>query len=244
MADTDAKGWVPPYVSFTTLVGLLDRMKEEGGAPPQIDPSYLDSFSGGYRSQVIAALKSLALIRENGEVTERLTALVEAESRDARETIIGDLLREYYPEPVRLGAIKATQGQLETAFREHGITGDTLRKAIAFYLAAAKFAKVPVSVNFKVPSVTPSDGRKSPRRGARKGAPGAKADGGTPEHNGGDSSTEHRQDADWQDEIDPSILHWLRRIPAKDEPWPSTERARWSGVLEAIFAGIYTDEGK
>jgi hypothetical protein len=244
VTESKTKQWVPPYISFTTLVGLLDRMKEEGGAPPQIDPSYLDNFSGGYRSTVIASLKSLGLINDKGEVLDLLTTLVEAPDRNARETIIADLLRRLYPEPVRLGGIKATQGQLLDAFREHGIGGDTLRKAIAFYLGAANYAKVPVSSNFKVPSVAPADGKKAVKRKPRPDGGGAS---GGPE--GGaesGSGSNHRPAADsWSDAIDPAILQWLKRIPPKDQAWTAADRKRWRSVLDAILDGIHgEDEGQ
>lgn len=231
MAETEAK-WVPPYISFTSLTGLLDRMHNEGGAPPQIDRSYLSSFSGGYQSQVIAALRSLALIDDKGSVTERLTALVESDKRGERAVIIADLLREFYPEAVRLGTIKATQGQLEEAFRQYGIGGDTLRKAIAFYLGAAKYANLPISTNFRVPSVTASDGRKTPGKGR-----GRKVN-----NDAGDERPhppQPRQDESWQGKIDPAILAWLKRIPPQDEAWAPEDRAKWEGVLHTLLGGIY-----
>src|SRR6266550_5425205 len=227
MADKETK-WVPPYVAFPTLTSLIDRMKQEGGAPPRIDRSYLRSFSGGYQSQVIAALKSLSLVDENTNVSAELTALVDGD-RDSRGQIIGDIVRRLYPEPVRLGSIKATQGQLEDAFREYGLSGDTLRKAIAFYLGAAKYANVPVSSNFRVPSVAPGDARKG-TRAVKKGAPR----GGEPEE------PEAPLDLGAKG-IDPTIASWLKRIPT-GSTWPSWERERWIDVLTTILNAIYVDE--
>jgi hypothetical protein len=236
MADTEKKGWVPPYISFTTLTGLIERMHDEGGAPPQIDRSYLRSFSGGYQAQVLAALKSLGLIEENGRVTSDLTELVEAERREDRVPIFVTMLNTYYPEPVRLGTIKATQGMLEGAFKDYGISGDTLRKAIAFYLGAAKYAGVALSVNFRVPSVTPSDGRKPGPKKARERA--------SARVNGEKSRIEDRTDRDtsepeWLSDIDPAIRTWLQKIPAQGQEWSKADRTRWTGVLEAIFGGLY-----
>lgn len=243
MTDPKGKTWVPPYISFTTLIGLLDRMRDDGGAPPQIDPSYLHTFSGGYRAQVIAALKSLGLVDDKGVVLDALTTLVEAPDREAREPNIADMLRHLYPEPVRLGGINATQGQLLEAFREYGINGDTLRKGIAFYLAAAKYAKVPISKHFKVPSVAPADGKKTIMRKPRSdggGASGGGADGG----GDGGGGSNHRSEADsWSGLIDPAILHWLKRIPPKDRPWPGADRKRWTDVLTAILDGIHAEDG-
>jgi hypothetical protein len=235
MADTEPKGWVPPYISFSSLSGLLDRMQDDGGAPPMIDRSYLSSFSGGYQSQVLAALKSLGLIKDNGTVTERLTGLVEANGRDERVPIIADMLKQYYPEPVRLGTTRATQGQLEDAFRQYGISGDTLRKAIAFYLAACEFAGIPTSGNFRVPRVAAGEGRKGRKQRQRSSSTGNEPDFQS------EQQSSHTDDA-WQDEIDPAILAWLKRIPAREEDWPPEEREAWLTVLKAIFGGIYRGE--
>jgi hypothetical protein len=233
MADKDPK-WVPPYVAFPTVTTLIERMAAEGGAPPRIDRSYLRSFSGGYQSQVIAALKSLGLIDDATNVGEQLTSLVEAPDRDARGRIFADILRKYYPEPVRLGTIKATQGQLEDAFREYGLSGDTLRKAIAFYLGAAKYANMPVSVNFRVPSVTAADGRKGTRT-SKKGT-------GTSDPAALDAPPEDQPAELGPKGVDPTIAAWLKRIPPSGKPWAAWERERWIDVLTTILNAIYAED--
>ena len=230
--------WVPPYIAFPTLTGLIERMQGEGGPPSRMDRSYLDKFSGGYQTQVLAALKSLDLMGPNGEVRPVLTALVEAPDADGRKPIYADLIRRLYPKPVSLGTTKATQGQLVEAFKEYGITGDTLRKAIAFYLAAAKYAAIPVSTNFKVPSVTPGEGRKVNRkpRGSGSSNPGSGDDGNT-------ADIETPLDKSWQQQIEPVVLEWLKRIPAKGQPWSKQDRTIWNSVLATMLDGIYgTDQ--
>jgi hypothetical protein len=229
--------WVPPYISFTTLLNLLDRMRDDDGAPPQIDKSYLKGMSGGYQSQVLASMKAVGLIDKDGKVQDSLTELVAAKDRDARVPLIAAMLQQFYPEPVRLGTIKATQGQLADAFKEWGIGGDTLRKAIAFYLAAAKYADVKVSSLFHVPSVAPSEGRKPPK----KRTDGKLADKGD-EPDGPDLKPPlSRPDQSWQQQIEPVVLEWLKRIPAKGQPWPKADRTTWNGVLLAMLDGIYSE---
>jgi hypothetical protein len=153
----------PPYISFRTLLNLVERMANEG-IPRRIDRSYLGGLSGGYQTQVMAALRGLGLINDEGTVQPRLVELVGQPSE--RQTLIAAILRERYPEAVRLGAANATQGELEDSFRPFGITGATLRKAVAFYLHAAEFAGIPVSPFFKPPS-TSSEGRTTGRRRTR-----------------------------------------------------------------------------
>jgi hypothetical protein len=154
MAQPPNEGTKPPYIAYRTLLDLVDKMARDG-FPPQIDKSYLDNYSGGYGSQVIAALESLGLLEENGKLSERLKELAQGDEA-ARKHIMKEILTERYPTVVELGRINATQGQHEDAFRELGVRGDTLRKAIAFYRNAAEFAGIPLSKNFRVPRVQPS----------------------------------------------------------------------------------------
>jgi Family of unknown function (DUF5343) len=165
----------PPYISFRTLLNLIERMADED-VPPRIDRSFLSGLSGGYQTQVLAALRSLGLMEDDGRVTTRLQALVD--QPEQRATIIGAILRERYPEAIALGEEKATQGQLEEQFKAYGISGATLRKAIAFFLHAANFAGIPVSPFFKTPSATQA-GTSTRRRTTRPRV--------TPKDTGGDS---------------------------------------------------------
>jgi hypothetical protein len=149
----------PPYISFRTLLNLVERMADEG-IPRRIDRSYLSGLSGGYQTQVMAALRSLGLMADEGVVTDRLIDLVRRPAD--RKFLFGNILRERYPEAVRLGESNATQAELEEAFRPSGIGGATLRKAVTFYLHAADFAGIPLSPFFKPP--TASSEASAPRR--------------------------------------------------------------------------------
>jgi hypothetical protein len=153
-----AEKWVPPYISFRTLLNLFERM-ESSGVPPRIDRSYLENLSGGYQTQVMATLKALDLIEDDGTVRPVLTAL--ATDRASRKGAVAELVRRFYPEPVRLGSVNATRAQLEDVFKKYEITGATLRKAIAFFLHAATFAEIPLSPYF---------GKVSPGTATRKTA--------------------------------------------------------------------------
>lgn len=160
--DTEPKApAAPPYISFKTLTNLLERLHETH-LPPRIDRSYLDGLSGGYQTQVIAALRWLNLIGENGQVEATLTAL--ATTPEQRPGIIGELLRSHYPSVFALSGKNATQGQLEEEFRKFGITGATLRKAIAFFLHAARYAEIQVSPHFKIPPVSSGNGKPAVRK--------------------------------------------------------------------------------
>jgi hypothetical protein len=154
-----------PYTSFKTLNNLIQRFEAEKAIPPRLDRSILGG-SEGQKTQVLAAMKFLGLVQgANNEVTPLFQQLVE-HPKD-RQRLIGELLTKHYPEATRLGTINATAKQLEETFV--GLTGDTLRKAVAFYLNAAKFANHKVSKHFKAPS---SVGRRTSRKTNGSGAMG------------------------------------------------------------------------
>ena len=171
-ADTESKSpGAPPYISFKTLTNLLERLQQTH-LPPRIDRSYLDGMSGGYQTQVIAALRWLDLIGEKGEVTPVLAQL--ATNPESRPQIVAELLRARYLSVFALSDANATQGQLEEAFRDFGVSGSTLRRAVAFFLHAVRYAEIPVSPHFKIPSAPPAAGKPSVRKAKRsgKGDPG------------------------------------------------------------------------
>lgn len=166
--STDANasdGFVPPYISYKTLLSLVERMERED-PPARIDKSYLDNLSGGYRTQVLAGLSSLGLVAEDGTLSERLKAMVTGSEAD-RKRIVGDIVREHYGPVVGLPR-NATQQQMVAAFEEMSptVTGDTRRKAIAFFLNACQYAGISVSPHWKTPRVPPSGKGKRGRRAA------------------------------------------------------------------------------
>jgi len=231
ITDQSSPGWTPPYIPWRTLIGLIARMEEGGAAPPRVDRSYLDKYSGATQSLILASLKSLELLDGDGNVTPRLTTLVE--DGDSRAQHVRELLSFKYPEVVRLGSINATQGMLEDAFAQLGVTGDTRRKAVAFYLNAAEYAGVQISRNWRVPRQVPVATRKLI---TRKKVP-------TPQGSSPSREALGQLNASiYQAEfgpllIDPTLLSWLRKL----EEWPEGQRKVWLDTFNAIFTGLYPE---
>jgi hypothetical protein len=153
----------PPYFAFKTLINTLDVMKEKG-VPLRVDRSFLIAMSGAGQTQFIAGLKSLGLIDANGTAQPRLTELAQGGPKERRR-VLAEILRERYPEAVELGTTNATTGQLVEVFKEYGVSGDTARKAIAFYLNASRYAgDIPLSPMFQTPKVSSAGGSTRRRR--------------------------------------------------------------------------------
>jgi hypothetical protein len=150
-AEAEASGGAPPYIAFRTLIDTVDRMAKEG-APSRVDKSYLENFSGGYQTQVIAAFESLRLLEAEGRLSDRFKALVTADEAE-RKRLISQMVREQYGDVLALGT-NATQLQLMDAFENMRIKGDTRRKAIAFFLKAAEYGGVSTSPHWKTPGAS------------------------------------------------------------------------------------------
>jgi hypothetical protein len=155
-------GGTLPYIAFRTITDLIDRMAREE-PPGRIDKSYLANYSGGYQSQVIAALASLGLIDSNGTLSPQLLDLVSADEARRKE-IVGELVRSRYGPLFALGPAATQQMLLDEFPKVAKVTGDTKRKAIAFFLAACTYAGISVSRHWKTPRVPPSG--KTRKRGA------------------------------------------------------------------------------
>jgi hypothetical protein len=162
--EKQARALTWPYTSFKTFLNVLGRFK--GAIPPRIDRSALGG-SEGQKTQVLGTLRFFGLIGENGEVTPAFAELINNEKDRARLT--KELLEKHYPDAIRLGSINGTTNQLAETFG--GVTGETQRKAMTFFLHAAKFAHVPISKNFKIPSGY------SRQVSRRRGGPGAPQEG-------------------------------------------------------------------
>jgi uncharacterized protein DUF5343 len=143
---------IPPYVPFSTFLKILRRMKAEGRAPDMIDRSYLSGMSGGYQSQVLAALKAYDFIEDDGRPTKDLERLLRNPDEEW-PSVLRSQTAWLYSEPLELAERHATQGQLEKVFREQfDFTGSTLRKAIKFFLDASNYVQLELSPLWKTPS--------------------------------------------------------------------------------------------
>lgn len=152
MVDEPSAGPVPPYVSWATVVNKITQM-ERDGVPARIDGSYLVGMAGGTQNQFKQALRSLGLIDESDRVTPTLVDLVNRP--DDRPVLMGNLLRERYASLTDLGA-NTTHGQLDEVLAAYRLGPETRRKAASFYLAAAKFAGIPLSPHLRAGRVTGS----------------------------------------------------------------------------------------
>jgi hypothetical protein len=136
----------PPYVSYRTFQNFLAGLQQ--GIPARIDRSYWgDRWSGSNGSQLVAALRFLGLVDNNGVPTNRLKQLVSA--KDAQRT---EILRQIASEAFAfllhgsLDSQTATYAQIEELLHNtYQLTPEVSRKCIKFFVGLSHDAEIPLS---------------------------------------------------------------------------------------------------
>jgi hypothetical protein len=161
---------IPPYVAHRTFENFLAELKARG-LPSRIDRSILSHKSGTVQSQLLLCFQYLDLLTSSGRPTEKLRALLATEGR-ARKNLLREIIRSAYPFifDAQVDLSSATQNQIEELFRQTGASGETVRRCISFFLAAARNAGIPFS-----PYLRPHRGKKSSSRVADSPAQSAGA---------------------------------------------------------------------
>ena len=133
----------PPYVSFSTFRTLRDWLGDEG-VPLRFDRSFWEGkFSGSTGTQLVAALRFLGLLDQDMP-RPSMERVAQATTDEWRELLAQLLVDAYAAVPFEELA-RATPAMVREWFRAYPIDGHTLRKAISFFVSAAKEADVPMS---------------------------------------------------------------------------------------------------
>ena len=161
---------IPPYISYRSFRNFLAELKARG-LPSRIDRSVMAHKSGTLQSQLLIALRFLGLIREQGQPTEYLRALVEGDEKQARSAM-AQVLRSSYSFILRdeVGLESATSHQAEELFQRTGASGETVRRCLAFFMAAARYSGLPVS-----PYIQPHRKKRSARAKRPEPSPAPKS---------------------------------------------------------------------
>jgi hypothetical protein len=136
---------VVPYVPFKTFLAALETL--ERGVPNQLDRSVWPSHSGAIQGQLLAAFRFLGLMDERHAPAALLREM--AAKPDSRRTLLRGLIEKHYRRLVALDLSRTSPRQLEEAMRGYGLTGATHKKALSFFLQAAQYAGIELSVLLK-----------------------------------------------------------------------------------------------
>lgn len=226
-AEADVRA-IPPYVPWKTFRSFLEGLRT--AMPSRIDRSLMGTMSGAMQGQLITALRYLDLITENGTVTDKLRDLVKAEGKarqDVFSEILGDAYSSVFPEDI-VDVDNGTYKQLHEAFAATGAQGDTVRKCIAFWLAAEKEAGTVVSPHFMARGVRGSSLRR--KRGEkivrRRAAIGDESD--------DDQNDENDDSADQLPKPRSRFEVLMSKFPAFDPAWSPEVQAKWFDAFDRI----------
>ena len=141
---------VVPYVPFKTFLAALDTL--ERGIPNQLDRSVWPSYSGAIQGQLLGAFRYLGLMDDDYCPTAAVREL--AANRDARRPLLRTLIEKRYQRLIALDLNLTSPRQLDEAMREYGLSGATHKKALSFFLQAARYAGIPMSPLLKAKTRT------------------------------------------------------------------------------------------
>lgn len=226
---TDAP--LPPYISYPTLITLLDWLKEMPAIPSQIDRSlWASKFAGSTGPQVMVALRFLKLLAGN-KPQPLLEELAKA-PKARRQELMVQLLRDAYGLSGVDEVAKMTPAMLDDRLGKLGTTSSTHRKALSFFVNACKSNGI---------AVPPNISKKARIRGSKPKAPPRPASPPRPltptppseiiPPRGGTAPAQE------------SLLLWglFSRLPKPGTVWPEPERNKWLEATKLLFAMEYKE---
>ncbi len=158
-----------PYLPFRTFQSALESL--EHGIPKKLDRTMWPSQSGLVQSQILMALRFLGLVDAEDTPTDLLHELVT--KKDARANLLESLIIAAYPDIVDHDLTKMSPKMVDDEMDRYHVTGETKRKAVAFFLRAAKFAGMPMH-----PLLSSMVRNTGPRKRKPKGTAISKSSGG------------------------------------------------------------------
>lgn len=151
MSDTSGKKASPPYVSFSSFSSFIKGLSETH-VPGRVDKTVMSKYSGSTIYALLPALEWLGLIDDNGAPQPLLHDLAGADE-ERYKALLGQMVNDKYHFLFGNGLdlSKASSGQVIDAFKTQDISGSTITKCMAFFLALAKAAGINVSSHVKAP---------------------------------------------------------------------------------------------
>lgn len=205
---------VPPYLPYKSFKNFLEGLRV--AMPARIDRSIMGSMSGGGQSLLIAALKFLALTTAHDAPTEKLTRLVNSEGQEWQK-VFKDILTSGYAFVFKDGfdLMRSTPRHLDEQFETTGISGDTVRKCVAFFIAAAKDAGIQLSPHILKAKRSPKLTNSKPKRSST-----ATSTDSTRIDEPGDEPPTPAGQLGWSQML-------LSKFPTFDPAWSPDVQAKW-----------------
>ncbi len=164
MIEEGKKATPAAYLPFKTFLSSIDAL--EHGVPKKLDRTIWRSQSGIVQGQIMMALRFFGLLADSDEPTPALHRLVE--SPEKRKEHIEALLRHAYKNIIDADLTKMTPKMLEREMEQYNVSGDTRRKAMAFFLRAAKYVDLAMHP-LLMAQIRESSGPRKKRKAVAKG---------------------------------------------------------------------------
>jgi hypothetical protein len=161
----DERKPLPPYPPYRTFLTFLDHLRAIG-VPSHIDKSVMTSLSGGMQSWLKASLRYMKLIDANDVPTPRLVKLVDSEGEERKALLLELFKSSYGFLDGKVDLKNTTPQKLRSAIVDLGAQGETVEKIMAFMIAMAKDANVPLStlLTQRAPSVRKPRAKTTPKK--------------------------------------------------------------------------------
>jgi hypothetical protein len=174
MSDEKQDKPAPAYIPWRTFGNFIKSLRETR-MPTQVNRSLMNNLSYSTQAQLLAALRFLELIDSQGSPLPILSRIVDASETD-ESAIIKELVERRYAFVFSsLDLERVTTEEIEKQFRQEGITGSTVTRAVAFFLGAAEAAGFTLSPHLKKRTKGVNASAPRQRRGNRRRA---RSDGG------------------------------------------------------------------
>ncbi len=128
------------YLPFKTFLSAIEAL--EHGIPKKIDRTIWRTQAYVVQTQIIMALRFLDLLDDEDTPTAKLHELVD--KKDDRKKVLHNILVDAYRRIVNLDLTKTTPKMLDDEMEAYSVTGDTKKKAVRFFLQAAKYVDMPL----------------------------------------------------------------------------------------------------
>jgi hypothetical protein len=128
------------YLPFKTFLSAIEGL--EHGIPKKIDRTIWRTQAYVVQSQIIMAFRFLGLLDGDDHPTAKLHQFVE--KKQDRKMLLNNLLVDAYRSIIDLDLTKTTPKMLDDEMEKYGVSGDTKKKAVRFFLQAAKYVEMPM----------------------------------------------------------------------------------------------------
>lgn len=229
MPETEEK-LAPPYVPFRTLFNFIELLRKIG-VPQRIDRSVWGSMcSGATGSYLMVTLRYLELIDDDGAPTDTLNRVVQ--SSDQGKAHFKAIVPKAYSGILHgIDPQRATLNQLQEQFRESGVTGSTVKKAVRFFLTICRFSGIALSPHLsgKIRESTMTR-RRSPQR-ARRRTDNAES--------GEERSLPPTTPVPGVISENLLLRGLFEKLPKPGTVWPDADRENWVEAAKAVFRMEY-----